>query len=239
MNTLVLENKGEVKMIAHRGLSGLELENTCAAFVAAGVKSYYGIETDVHVTKDGKYVIIHDDTLERVAGLNWVVEETEFEKLRAVQLIEKDGGTRKDLCLPTLEEYVAICKKYDKQAILELKNRMTAEQVWEIAEIVKAGGWFERTTFISFAGENLEDMRKKYPSADVQFLTDTVTDETVEYLVKNKFDADLCGYCVTPDLVKKLHALGIKVNVWTLDTIEHGNMALAAGVDFITSNILE
>lgn len=239
MNSVRLENKGGVKMIAHRGLSGLELENTCAAFVAAGVKSYYGIETDVHVTKDGKFVIIHDDTLERVAGLNWVVEETEFEKLRAVQLIEKDGGTRKDLCLPSLEEYVAICKKYDKQAILELKNRMTAEQVWEIAEIVKAGGWFDRTTFISFAGENLEDMRKKYPSADVQFLTDTVTDETVEYLVKNKFDADLCGYCVTKELVDRLHALGVQVNVWTLDLPEHGAMALAAGVDFITTNILE
>ena len=47
--TTVQFNKGEIKMIAHRGLSGLERENTCPAFVAAGVKSYYGIETDVLV----------------------------------------------------------------------------------------------------------------------------------------------------------------------------------------------
>ena len=39
MNTILFENKGKIKRIAHRGLSGLEKENTCPAFVAAGVKS--------------------------------------------------------------------------------------------------------------------------------------------------------------------------------------------------------
>lgn len=41
------------QVVAHRGLSGLETENTCAAFVAAGNRSYFGIETDVHRTADG------------------------------------------------------------------------------------------------------------------------------------------------------------------------------------------
>ena len=46
MNTVKF-NKQSVKMVAHRGVSGLERENTCAAFVAAGNRSYFGIETDV------------------------------------------------------------------------------------------------------------------------------------------------------------------------------------------------
>ena len=46
-------NLANVQMIAHRGVSGLERENTNAAFIAAGNRSYYGIETDVHRTKDG------------------------------------------------------------------------------------------------------------------------------------------------------------------------------------------
>ena len=50
----------KVKMIAHRGLSGIERENTCPAFVAAGNRSYYAIETDVHRTLDGQFVVIHD-----------------------------------------------------------------------------------------------------------------------------------------------------------------------------------
>ena len=60
MDTIKID-KNNVKLIAHRGVSGIERENTAAAFVAAGNRSYYGIETDVHVTKDGKFVIIHDD----------------------------------------------------------------------------------------------------------------------------------------------------------------------------------
>ena len=60
MNTIAF-NKGNTLMVAHRGVSGLEMENSIAAFVAAGNRSYYGIETDVHVTKDEQIVVFHDD----------------------------------------------------------------------------------------------------------------------------------------------------------------------------------
>ena len=75
MNTKLFLDKGNVKMIAHRGVSGLERENTNPAFVLAGVKSYYGVETDVRMTKDGKFIISHDGDLMRVGGLNIRSEE--------------------------------------------------------------------------------------------------------------------------------------------------------------------
>ena len=240
MNTIRFEDKGNIKMIAHRGVSGLERENTCPAFVAAGVKSYYGIETDVHVTKDGKIIVIHDDNLKRVAGLDMVVEESTFDELRQVRMLDTDNKTpRLDLFLPSLEEYIAICRKYDKQAILELKNAMPEDKVWEIAEIIKGLGWFERTTFISFAGGNLLSLRKKYPKANAQFLTEKNDEETYRFMVDNKLDADLCGLCVTKEFVDKLHAAGLVVNCWTLDSLEHAQLAKAYGVDMITTNILE
>ena len=231
--------KGDIKMIAHRGLSGLERENTCAAFVAAGVKSYYGIETDVHVTKDKKFICVHDDDLKRIANLDWVVEETPFDMLRSVRLTDVDGRKREDLCLPSLEEYFAVCKKYQKKAVLELKNPMDKDMVWAIAETAVQMQWFENVIFISFAAENLVALREKYPTATAQFLTETATDEEIRFMIDNRLDADLCGYCVTKEKVDALHKAGLKVNVWTLDTIEHAQMAKACGVDFITSNILE
>jgi glycerophosphoryl diester phosphodiesterase len=240
MNTIKFENKGNIKMIAHRGVSGLERENTCPAFVAAGVKSYYGIETDVHITKDGKVIVVHDDDLKRIAGLDMVVEESTFDELRAVKLKDTDNVTeRADLFLPSLDEYINICKKYDKQAILELKNKMQPQEVWMIAEMVKQLGWFDRTTFISFAGENLTALREKFPMASAQYLTDKCTEEEIQFMINNRLDADLCGYCITPEKVQTLHQNGLIVNVWTLDTLEHANMAKDAGVDMITSNILE
>ena len=66
MNTIKLT--GKAKMVAHRGLSGIERENTNPAFVAAGNRSYWGIETDVHKTSDGQFVIIHDETTERISA---------------------------------------------------------------------------------------------------------------------------------------------------------------------------
>lgn len=240
MKTITFEEKGTIKMIAHRGLSGLERENTCPAFVAAGVKSYYGIETDVHVTADGKIIVIHDDDLKRIAGVDMVVEESNFDDLRAVRFTDTDGVTKRaDLFLPSLEEYIAICRKYEKQSILELKNRMPTEKIWEIAEIIKHMGWFYHTTFISFSAENLLDLRKKYSDADAQFLTGDSSERTLKFLIENGIDADFWEGCITKEVVDTLHANGRTINCYTIDTLESARAMREAGVDYMTTDILE
>ena len=105
MDTLRLQAP-KPRMIAHRGLSGIEMENTCSAFVAAGNRSHFGIETDVHVTADGQFIIIHDDSTKRVALDDLTVENSTYETLRSLRLCDKDGKRgRKDLALPSLSEY--------------------------------------------------------------------------------------------------------------------------------------
>ena len=64
MNTMKID-RGQTKLIAHRGLSGIEQENTCAAFVAAGNRSYFGIETDVYVTAAIFYIIFYNTAKNR------------------------------------------------------------------------------------------------------------------------------------------------------------------------------
>ena len=230
------------RMVAHRGLSGLERENTCAAFVAAGNRSYFGIETDVHCTADGQYVIIHDDITTRVTGQELVVEETDMATLRQLRLF--DVGTdlpRGDLCLPTLEEYITICKKYEKVAVLELKNRMPDEAVWEIAEIVTDLGYMENTIFISFSLDNLIALRTKYPEQKAQYLVSRIEDPDglLEKLKMHRLDLDARHTALTRELVERIHAEGLEVNVWTVDTPEDADRVMAMGVDYITSNILE
>ena len=63
MNTVKID-KYFRGMIAHRGLSGIETENTLPAFIAAANRSYFGIECDVHASKDGKIIVTHDDLVE-------------------------------------------------------------------------------------------------------------------------------------------------------------------------------
>ena len=240
MNTIKFENKGNIKMIAHRGVSGLERENTCPAFVAAGVKSYFGIETDVHVTLDSKFIIIHDDDLKRVAGLDMKVEGSNFDDLRAVRFTDRDGVTpRNDIFLPTLEEYLSICKKYEKIAVLELKNEMTREDVEGIAAAVCNMGMLENTTFISFSKQNMLYLRDAYPNATAQFLSSKTDEATAAFILENNLDADIYYKAMTKEFVDLMHANGRVVNVWTVDTLEAAEQMLEFGVDQITSNILE
>lgn len=242
MNTIKIDKqKTAVKMIAHRGLSGLERENTCAAFVAAGNReTYWGIETDIHCTADGKFVIIHDDTTTRVTGVEMTVEATDFDTLRSLRLLDKNAdGSRWDLVLPTLEEYISVCKKYDKVAVLELKNPMPEEAVCEIIRAVEAMDYAEHMVVISFSFDNMVFLRKHYPEQKAQFLLSKWEDQWLPKLQEYNLGLDIKHLEITPELVEKIHGIGQQINCWTVDTPEDAARVIACGVDYITSNILE
>lgn len=237
-HTVRIEKK-HVRMIAHRGLSGLERENTCAAFVAAGNRSYFGIETDIHKTKDGQFVVFHDDTALRLTNLDWVVEECTLVELRALRLRDMDGNIRGDLVLPTLQEYIRICKKYEKTAVLELKNPFQRKDIVSVVEIIRQEGWLKHTVFISFDLGNMIHLRKLLPEQPLQFLVKELTEETKANLVKYALDLDIKYSGISAAQVERLHSLGRKVNVWTVDDPKIAMLLVQMGVDYITTNILE
>ncbi len=241
MDTLRL-SAPKPRMIAHRGLSGIEMENTCSAFVAAGNRSYFGIETDVHVTADGEYIIIHDDTTKRVALDDLRVEESTFETLRSLRLLDKDGQRgRKDLGLPSLREYVRICKKYEKTSVLELKNPIEPAHIDRIIAIVREEGWLEHTIFISFALSNMIHVREVLPNQKAQYLIEGQPDwqEVLDALKQYDLDLDIDHTILTEQMVNDVHALGKELNVWTVNKLEDAERLAQWGVDYITTNIIE
>jgi glycerophosphoryl diester phosphodiesterase len=240
MNDTLKLNGNKPNMIAHRGMSGIELENTCSAFVAAGNRSYFGIETDVHRTADGQFIIIHDDNTKRVAGDEMIVEKTCYETLRAIRLVDKDGAKgRKDLLMPSLREYIRICKKYEKIAVLELKNHFRPADIDSIIAIIREEEYLENTIFISFDLPNMICIRERLPEQKAQFLISEYTDWLLETLRKEKLDLDIKYVALTKERVDALHAAGIEVNCWTVDTLEDAQRMTEYGVDYITSNIVE
>lgn len=239
MNTIKFDKKNAL-VVAHRGLSGIERENTNAAFVAAGNRSYYGIETDFHRTADGKFIISHDQSLKRVSGEDIDVEAVSLAVAQQVVLFDKDGTkNRADLRPASLENYISICKKYEKHCVLELKSIFTEEETDRYLAIIRALGYLENVTFISFYYENLEKIRAVYPEASVQFLFSELTDEIREKVKRDRFDVDAYFKTLTKEDVDDFHAAGLVVNCWTVDTKEDGERMAEWGVDYITSNILE
>lgn len=232
--------KGTVQMVAHRGLSGIERENTNAAFVAAGNRSYYGIETDVVKTGDGQFVLNHDGNLKRVAGEDVNVGQSSLARVQSILLTDTDGNRdRQDLRTPTLDNYIKICKRYGKEAVLELKDPFTQEDIRQIVAIINAYGYLDRVTFISFYYENLLFVRNISPNQSAQFLDKVLTPEIIARAAADKLDLDIWYKVLTPENIKAAHAAGLKVNCWTVDSPEMAEQLALWGVDYITSNILE
>lgn len=239
MQDTIHVNLPGVRMVAHRGVSGLERENTCAAFVAAGNRSYFGVETDIHRTADGQYIVFHDDNLVRLLGDERVVEEMRFDELRALRLTDLDGNARGDLLLPTLAEYVNICKKYDKDCVLEIKNHFEPEDIENVIAIIRGIGWLERTIFISFDLPNMLCIREKLPQQRAQYLVSAFGDDLLDILTQNHLDLDIKYSSLSAEQVRACHEAGIEVNVWTVNEAADAERLAGYGVDFITSNILE
>lgn len=238
-DTIKISEKKQVQIIAHRGLSGIERQNTNSAFVAAGNRSYFGIETDIHVTADGHFVVIHDDSTGGVSTKDISVEQSTYHDLSMLILKNTDSTLRTDLRIPLLEEYISICKKYSKTAVLEIKKGFKEKDLKEVIRIIKELNYLDSVIFISFHLDSLIILRSLLPNVQMQYLFSKLEEGVFAILKKYSFDADVHFSVVTRDFVDKVHSIGQKVNVWTVDNLETAQHLINCKVDFITSNILE
>ncbi len=242
MDTVKIEKNG-VKMVAHRGLSGIERENTYPAFIAAANRSYYGIETDVHKTADGEFVVIHDLTTERVSGgkYNIDVEKSSYDAFKDIVLPDLDGKTdRKDIRIPLLVDYIRICKKYEKICVLEIKNTLSKADLIKMLEIIKAEDYLDGMIYISLDFDNCLKLREISEEAKIQWIVGKdVTENHIKILKEKHIDVDIYYPALTKEIVEYLHSLGLEINCWTCDIKQDAERLIEMGVDYITSNILE
>lgn len=239
MNTIKIEKKN-VKMIAHRGLSGLEKENTHLAFIASGNKTYFGIETDVHLTKDNVFVICHDFNTERVSGVNINIKDVTFSELKKICLYDFNSNTTKPyIKIPTLKEYLEICKKYEKHCIIEIKPELTNDEIGKLLEEVNSVIELTNTTFISFSLENLKKIRKINPTISLQYLSSTYNDDLIDICKTDNLDIDIYYKELNLNNMKKFKENNIKVNAWTVNNKDDALELVSWGIDYITTNILE
>ena len=255
MDTIKL-NKGNTLMIAHAGLEGLETPNTLAGVVAAGNRSYWGIEVDVRVTKDRVVVLIHDDSLLESTGVDVKVSESTWAELQQYPLFDyreffgmENYGlsidkslTRSDLRIPSMSEYIRVCKKYGKVAVPEIKGLFSPDEIKIMLDTAREQDYLDQVVFISFQWENLAEILRQEPGQRVQLLTgggmDT-SDEFLDRVAEAGFDLDIHLSNVTEELVRRIHQRGMRLNVWTQDFPEEADNYVKWGVDYITSHILE
>ena len=106
-------------LVGHRG-SYWGVENTKEAFINGAKKGYDYLETDIKVTKDGKFVCWHDDNLTKASGEPAIASNT-LSYLKSQKLTQTRGGVTYTGYISTFEEYLDICKQYGVAPVIEFK----------------------------------------------------------------------------------------------------------------------
>ena len=228
-------------MVAHQGLFVAERGNSIPAFRDMATRSHFGAECDIHVTKDKKIVVNHDNDIGTTCDRSMIIEESLFEDVRAARIksIYENTYEGDEMRIPTLTEYIEICKSGDKYCIVELKNHFEKEDIVRVIEEIKALDYLHKVIFISFDLPNCITIRELLPEQPVQYLIVRYNQEVLETLDKYNLDLDMHYHHMSAAVIREVQAHGHKVNAWTVDDPVHAQYFISWGIDYITTNYLE
>jgi glycerophosphoryl diester phosphodiesterase len=224
-------------VIAHRGASGSAPENTMAAFRRAVELGAGFIETDLHLTRDARFVAIHDTTLDRTTNGHGAVREMTLAQLRELDAGKWFDRQFMDERIPTLEEILEFAKQRDVVFYLELKYDSAWGMHHALVGALRGVEYAARTTVISFDGGQIEAVRRLDPSIMTGLLVEVADGDPVQATI-DVGGRQLCPRAdlVTPELVERAHAKDLLVATWTVDQPEEMRRVIAAGVDGVMSN---
>lgn len=227
------------KLIAHRGLSGIAPENTREAFIQAGKYGYYGVECDIHVSKDHQFVVFHDFTLERMTNGSGFIHDLTIDEIK--QLIITNGNgihLYQDVKIPLLNEYLDICLAYHMVPVIEIKEVNDISDLNRLIDLLKEKQLFEKTVIISFHLDYLIYLRNKTPQLSMQYLTDKISKEVIDSCCQYHMNVDANVKKITRKQIQLCHEFDILVNVYTLDSRRLAQKLSDNHIDFITTNLL-
>jgi glycerophosphoryl diester phosphodiesterase len=225
-------------IIAHRGASGSSPENTLAAYERAVALGAQFIETDLHLTRDARFVAIHDKALERTTNGKGAVRDYTLAELR-----ELDAGMWYDRQfmgqkIPTLEEVLEFARQHDVVFYLEIKY----DSAWGMHHALTAAlggtGNAARTIVISFDPGTVDAVRR----LDASIMTGLLVEGPNRDFVKSATDVGARQLCpradvITRELVEQAHRSDLHVVTWTVNDVPKMNSVMAAGVDGIMTDV--
>ncbi|CAN5500744.1 glycerophosphodiester phosphodiesterase [soil metagenome] len=232
----VLEQPGSVLAFAHRGgahhpeIEGLE--NTLAAFEHAAALGYRYLETDVHVTSDGVLLAFHDDALDRMTDSVGRIGSLPYAEVRRARIGGREEIPRLDALFEALP---------DARFNIDLKSDGA---VVALADFIAARGAWDRVLVGSFTRSRMRAFRELTQG---RVATSATPMEAAAFIaapharlaarLARGFDALQIPHrrgrllVASPGLVRRAHAAGKHVHVWTIDVVEEMRDLLDRGVD--------
>ncbi len=233
-------SKREFLCIAHRGASSYAPENTFAAFDRALDMGVSHVELDVHFSRDGHIVVIHDDALDRTTNASGAVADKTLAELRKL-----DAGSwfAPEYAGERIRSLAEIFEEYKGRLHFHIEIKARAEGLASrTADMVRAHGLTADVTITSFWKPWLEEVRSYAPELPAGWLVplgpgSAWDDSIIAQALELRLD-QVCPRAdiTTPELAKTLRDKGFVVRCHGVYTEEIMRRVVDCGADGMTIN---
>lgn len=224
--------------VAHRGDSAHAPENSLAAIRAAFelTPRPHFVEIDVHASRDGELVVIHDDDLARTTGSAGRVSRSDWAQLSEVRAgyPEKFGEAFADEPLPRLADVLDLAAEYGGSIMIEVKARRAGRAV---GQLLSARGEIAQHLVASFDAAAIVGAAMTAPGVRTLYLVGSPDPADLE--LAQKIGASILG-ChhdhANPELLHAAHQAGLKLWVYTVNDQAGGHQLVTMGADGVISD---
>ncbi len=225
-----------VMVVGHRGAAGLAPENTMPSFELARSLGVDAIELDVHVSRDGALIVMHDETVDRTTNGHGRIADLSLAEIQALDASGRKGTDQTPVRVPTLDQVLAWARGKNR-LVIELKGIDHPEIVARTIDTLREYRMLDQVMLISFDHHALREARLLCSDIWTGCL----------YVGRVADVVGLAGSCgadaicptlalVHPDDVAVAHDAGLAVCVWTVNDPHAIRYARRLGVDSITSD---
>lgn len=235
--TVASATKNEFHLTAHRGLSSVAPENTAPALEEAGKAGYYAAEFDIMPTKDGVWVLIHDDTVDRTMTGTGEVCEFTYAELLEMNIDEGNGiENYPGLKISTLDEALDICEKYSMRAMIEIKGGVP-DDMKSVLDILGKREMKKEPLIIDFDKDRVSALRELDKNIEIWYLVNEIEDDTIGFANNNAVGIGFnFGIPSNYFKIREAQEQNITLGSWTVDYLPVLDILCALGIDYITTN---
>ncbi len=211
--------------VGHRGARAYEPENTLRSFQKAVELGVDAVELDVRKTKDNQIIVMHDADVKRTTGSEGLVSDLTVDQIQKLPMDKNEHA-------PTLKEALQFLNSKVK-VFIELKEDTSEQQVLDVIHEVGAD---KTVVLVSFLENALKTVKQLNPKVETGLIYAKHKNPLKAALdVKANWLLALYRFVHTAN-VETAHANGLKVLVWTVNTVEEAAAMAKKGVDAIASD---
>jgi glycerophosphoryl diester phosphodiesterase len=225
-------------LIAHRGASKIAPENTLSAIRKAIELSVDFIEIDVHLSKDGVPVVIHDAQPERTTNskLGKLITEMTLAEIKTLDAGSWFGSSFKSEKIPTLQEVLDL-KSPSIGLMIEIKKGRSHPKalVHAVYDLINRYTYQKDIIVGSFSPNIIDEIQTNYPNLSLIGIAEDFN--MISHFRAKKLPRLALWYkLLTPDLMQKLHEENTNVWAFTVDEIKTAQFLLSIHVDGLITN---